>query len=57
MFNRHSMFALAALATLAAAALAPTDASAMRGGFGGGFGGGHFGGGYAGGGGFAHIWG
>jgi hypothetical protein len=42
MLNRNSIFALAAISTLAAAALAPTSASAMRGGFGGG-GGGNFG--------------
>jgi hypothetical protein len=47
MLNRSSIFALAAIVTVAAAALAPTSASAMRGGFGGGgFGGGRsFGGG------------
>jgi hypothetical protein len=47
MLNRSSIFALATIATVAAAALAPTSASAMRGGFGGGgFGGGRsFGGG------------
>jgi hypothetical protein len=56
MLNRKSIFALAAVSALAVAALAPTDASAMRGGFGGrGFGGGghSFGGGRSfGGGGF-----
>jgi hypothetical protein len=70
MLNRKSIFALAAVSALAVAALAPTDASAMRGGFGGrgfgggGFGGGHFGGGFGGrsfggrsfgGGGFGHT--
>jgi len=50
MLNRSSIFALAAVATLAAAALAPTSASAH------GFGGGGFGGGRSfGGGGFAHT--
>jgi hypothetical protein len=50
MLNRSSIFALAAVSALAIAALAPTSASAMRGG-GGGFGGGHsFGGGGFGGG-------
>ena len=45
MFTRKSMFALAALTTVAAAALSPTGASAWGGGFhGGGFHGGGFGG-------------
>jgi len=37
MFNRNSVVAIAAIWTLAAAALAPTSASAMRGGFDGGW--------------------
>jgi hypothetical protein len=37
MFNRNSMFAIAAISTLGAVALAPTGASAMRGSFDGGW--------------------
>jgi len=37
MSNRNSIFAVAAIVTFAAAALAPTGASAMRGGFDGGW--------------------
>jgi hypothetical protein len=44
MSNRNYIFVLAAVSALAAAALAPTSASAMRGGFGGGR---SFGGGFA----------
>lgn len=46
MLNRNSIFALAAISAFAVAAVVPTSASAMRGGFGGGghaFGGGGFG--------------
>ena len=37
MFNRNSIFAIAAISTLAGVALAPTGASAMRGNFDGGW--------------------
>jgi hypothetical protein len=37
MFDRNSMFAIAAISTLGAAALAPTGAFAARGGFDGGW--------------------